>query len=352
MLLSPTRPWVPRSAAIAVAVGLLCGLPDPARPAPRELGPFPVVDLHVDLSYQAMWKQKTLSHGSGQYEAAWLRESGVSGVVLPLFVPNGASPGGPQMKHLDKAHATLERELPGIAPYTTRTCQGGDGVEAFYAFEGSAPLGRELDSVFRWARRGVRFYGLVHSQDNLLATSAGYGPKLRSKQSGLSATGKELVRRVHATFGIVDVSHASDAAVADVLRHAAADDCPVVATHSNARALANHARNLTDAQLRAIAERGGIIGVNFHSPFLLGGSGRAELSDVVRHIRHIARVAGIDAVAIGSDFEGGIRPPRELQDARGFPRLARALLDDGFTQREVERILEKNARRLLCRTRD
>src|SRR5688500_9026361 len=158
-------------------------------------------------------------------------------------------------------------------------------VEAFYAFEGAGPLANDLDTVFRWARRDVRFYGLVHAEDNALASSAGYGATPPDKTSGLTTVGAELVRRVHATGGIVDVSHASDATFADVIRAATADDRVVVATHSNARTVAPHARNLTDAQLRAIAERRGVVGVNFHSPYLLGGAGRAELSDVVRHLR-------------------------------------------------------------------
>jgi membrane dipeptidase len=222
-------------------------------------------------------------------------------------------------------------------------------VQAFYAFEGAAPLGRDLDSIWEWARRGVRFYGLVHSTDNILATSAGYGFTAPSKRSGLTETGAELVRRIHAASGIVDVSHASDQAFVDVLQRARADAMPIVATHSNARQLAPHARNLSDAQLRAIASTGGVVGINFHSPFLLGGPGQATIDDVVRHIRHVANVASVDTVAIGSDFEGGIRPPRRLSDVRGFPSLARALREAGFSRREVAKIWSGNARRLLCR---
>lgn len=332
----------------ALALGLTLSLPRPAR-SDVASERFEVVDLHVDLAYQAFWKGRELAHGSGQYDANWLLEAGVRGVVFPLFVPKTASAEGPTVKHFEDAYAELQRRLPGIAPYTVSPCGAAAGrVDAFYAFEGMGPLANDLDAVFRWAARGVRFYGLVHAEDNALATSAGYSTTPPVKDRGLSDAGKELVRRVHATGGIVDVSHASDATFADVLRAATADDAVLVATHSNARALAPHARNLTDAQLRAIAERHGVVGVNFHSPYLLGNSARAELSDVVRHIRHITRVAGIDSVAIGSDFEGGIRPPKRLADARAFPTLAQALLDDGFSREEVRKILAGNARRVLC----
>lgn len=328
-------------------------MPRAARPSPERRSGYDVVDLHVDLSYQAQWKGRDLARGTGQYAAAWLREAGVRGVVLPLFVPQRAGPGGPEARHLEDAYQALQAKLPGIAPYTTVPCSGDAGrVDTFPAFEGAGPLAEDLDAVFRWARRGVRFYGLVHTADNALASSAGTGPRPVPGGAGLSVLGQELVRRVHATSGIVDVSHASDATFADVLVQATADDRPIVATHSNARALAPHARNLSDAQLRAIAARGGIVGINFHSPYLLGGGGTAHISDVVRHIRHVVRTAGIDVAAIGSDFEGGIRPPAGLEDVRGFPKLAEALLDDGFTPREVRRILSGNARRLLCGTID
>jgi membrane dipeptidase len=123
----------------------------------------------------------------------------------------------------------------------------------------------------------------------------------------------------------------------------------VVATHSNARKLANHPRNLTDAQIRAVAATGGVVGVAFHAPFL-SDTRNARLADVVRHILHIRRIAGIAAVAIGSDFEGGIRPPPELRDVRGFPRLAAALREAGLSQREIEQVFGRNAQRVLCQT--
>jgi membrane dipeptidase len=90
--------------------------------------------------------------------------------------------------------------------------------------------------------------------------------------------------------------------------------------------------------------------VNFHARFLTGGL-EASLSDVVRHVRHFVRVVGVEHVAIGSDFEGGIRPPKELADVRGFPVLARALEDGGLSRADVSKIFHGNALRVLCGTR-
>jgi membrane dipeptidase len=93
-----------------------------------------------------------------------------------------------------------------------------------------------------------------------------------------------------------------------------------------------------------------VIGVNFHARFLTGGL-TAALSDVVRHVRHFVRIAGVEHVAIGSDFEGGIRTPKELADVRGFPVLARALQDSGLSRADVARIFHGNALRVLCGSR-
>ncbi len=338
--------WVQVGLGIALLIitGLLLAGPAVAKKSP----PVGVVDLHVDLPYQVNFKGQPIERGKGRYVAQWLVGSGVEDVVLPLYIPRDASPSGPQMQHLEQSYAKTRQLLSALAPWEHRGCQPGQGVSAHYAFEGAEPVGWDLPSVRTWSKR-LRLYGLVHSYDTSVASSSGAG--FGKRGYGLSRRGKELVRRIHAFGGIVDVSHASDEAFADAYSQALAAGKPMVATHSNARALANHPRNLSDPQLRAIAKTGGVVGINFHSPFLLGGPGRAKLGDVVRHIRHVIRVAGIDHVALGSDFEGGITPPGALQDVRGFPRLAEALQQAGLSRLQVEQVFGLNARRVLCQTR-
>jgi membrane dipeptidase len=123
----------------------------------------------------------------------------------------------------------------------------------------------------------------------------------------------------------------------------------VIATHSNARALCDHPRNLTDAQLRGIAATGGIVGLNLHSAFVVRGR-PATLADVVRQALHLIKVAGVDHVAIGADFEGGIRPARGVEDASHFPDFARALRGAGLSEAAVRRVFAENALRVLCRS--
>lgn len=322
-------------------------------PAARGQAPLPAVfDLHVDLPYQITAKGRLPETGSGNYVAKWLLQSGVAAAVLPLYVPREVHPDGPQMADLERVFRDSRAALSGQAPWQLGERNGPceplrnhQGVAAFFSFEGATPLGFEPESVEGWVKRGVRLFGLVHSYDTAVASSSGY--TFRTTEYGLTRRGKELVRRIAAWGGIVDVSHASDATTADVLALAEARGSVVVASHSNARALANHSRNLTDAQIRAIAETGGVIGVAFHTPFL-STRPEATLDDVVAHVLHVRKVGGIRAVALGSDFEGGIRPPAELRDVRGFVALAEALRRAGLSEAEVRQVFGQNAERVMC----
>ena len=319
---------------------LAAGLPVAAADAP-----FPVVDMHVDLSYQLNFEHQRFAAETGQFSVRAVKRGGVAGVVLPLFVPRDASPTGPRVSDLERSYSRVRDALLSTPPFQSAGCGvDGDHVRTFFAFEGAGPLADDPDSLVSWQKRGLRIVGLVHTYANELASSSGDSPP---KPFGLTERGRTFVRSVFALGLIVDVSHASDRAVADILALAGQLHGVVVATHSNARALADHPRNLSDDQLRAIAATGGVIGVNFHGPFLARGR-QAQLSDVVSQVRHLRDVAGIEHVAIGSDFEGDIRPPRELADASRFPRLSAALARAGFGAPAIRAVFADNALRVLC----
>lgn len=305
----------------------------------------PVIDLHVDLPYQANYEHEPFARGTGQYPASRLRESHVQGVVLPLYVPRDVSPTGPRLTDLQQSFVSVLSLLQQTPPYALPGCDTTPGkVATWLAFEGAGPLARDPDSVGTWVARGVRVFGLVHSYDNQLATSSGRGSPA---PYGLTDAGRQVVRRVAEAGALVDVSHASDAAADEIIAMGLASGRPVIATHSNARALAPHPRNLTDEQIRGIAATGGVVGINFHARFL--GRQSATLADVVRHVLHVARIGGVDHVAIGSDFEGGIRPPRALRDIGGFDALGAALQHAGLSHSAVEKVFNGNARRVLCK---
>jgi membrane dipeptidase len=307
--------------------------------------PIPVVDLHVDLAYQHNFKARDFADSSGQFSVEAMRRGGVSGVVLPLYVPRDASASGPRVADLERSYLRVSQAVTLTPPFAPAGCTAKAGaVRTFYAFEGAGPLADDPDSLSLWAKRGLRIVGLVHTYANELASSSG-DPE--SKPFGLTEKGRVFVRRAFELGLLVDVSHASDRAVTDILAQATPVHGVVVATHSNARALAQHPRNLSDAQLRAIAATGGVIGVNFHGPFLARGR-RARLQDVVQHVLYLRDAVGIDHLAIGSDFEGDIRPPDGLRDASRFPELASALARAGLHASEVRKIFAENALRVLC----
>lgn len=309
---------------------------------------FPVVDLHVDLPYQVGFRGKQLREGTGQASLAALREGGVSGVVLPLFVPRDVSPGGPRAEDLERSYLRVLPELLAGDGWAPPGCGGArDGrVRTWLSFEGAGPLAAAPETLDAWVARGVRIVGLVHTEHNALASSSG---DARPFDYGLSEAGERLVRRAHALGVAVDVSHASERAVREVLALSRGTAGVVVATHSNARALADHPRNLRDHELRGIAESGGVVGLNFHSPFVVRGR-PATLSDVVRQALYLVKVAGAAHVALGSDFEGDIRPARGLADASRLPELARALLRAGLSEAAVRQLFSENALRVLCRS--
>lgn len=306
---------------------------------------YPVVDLHVDLSYQYNFKGQEFAGAAQQFSTQGMRQGGVVGVVLPLYVPREASANGPRAKDLERSYQRVSQALLHTIPFAPAGCSAKAGsVRTFFAFEGAGPLAANPDSLTLWASRGLRIVGLVHTYANELASSSGDAEPL---PFGLTSRGRDFVRRAFSLGLMVDVSHASDRAVIDILALAAEAHGVVVATHSNARALCDHPRNLSDAQLSGIAATGGVVGVNFHSPFLARGR-PARLSDVVAQIRYLTERVGVDHVAIGSDFEGDIRPPAELADASRFPRLSAALAHAGFGELAIRKIFAGNALRVLC----
>ena len=145
---------------------------------------------------------------------------------------------------------------------------------------------------------------------------------------------------------IVDVSHLSDAGFYDVLKYSKK---PFVASHSNARAVTNVVRNLTDDMIRKLADKGGVVGINFCSNFVMPTPHTdltfTYIEDLVKHIKHIKNVGGIDVIALGTDFDG-IQSTLEIKDASQAQLLAEALLNNDFTYEEVEKIFYKNTMNL------
>jgi membrane dipeptidase len=256
------------------------------------------------------------------------------------------------------------------------------GVEGGHAIESSLDRLRELHA------RGVRYLTLTWNNGIPWAGSAfGEGG---TRTGGLTAFGRDVVREMNRLGMLVDLSHVSDSTFFDAI---AASTVPVIASHSSARALSASPRNLTDEQLRAVARNGGVVNVNFFSRFLddeyrsraeaveqrlqAGRGAPSSASDsataarmaarrdslfaaipptpfgvLIDHIAHVAHVAGVDHVGLGSDFDGVSALPDGMEDVTRLPRIAQALLDRGFSESDVRKILGGNMLRVMTRVLD
>ncbi len=210
-------------------------------------------------------------------------------------------------------------------------------VENGYLVQGEPERLRELRKL------GVRLISLTWNDANCFGAPNSADPAVMAQ--GLTPFGLEAVPFMNELGLIVDVSHLSDGGFWDVCRVAKK---PFVASHSNCRALSPHQRNLTDEMIRALAERGGIAGLNFCPAFLLpAGTGReSRVEDMCRHVLHLLRVGGEDVIALGTDFDG-IGGSLEIASCTELPRLFDALLRAGLTERQLDKFMHGNAERVL-----
>lgn len=209
-------------------------------------------------------------------------------------------------------------------------------IGAILGLEGVEALDGQM-SLFRiFQRLGVRNIGLTWESRNPAADGVGAGTDF-----GLTPFGRELVAACNETGVMVDVSHLNAAGLEDVL---AISSKPIIASHSNAWAVFAHRRNLTDEQLRAIANKGGVIGATFVSHFLNPDYRQASLRDLLNHIEHLVQVAGVEHVGIGSDYDGSVSLP-ELDSGEKYPAITAGLLDRGYASADIRKILGENFRR-------
>ncbi len=188
---------------------------------------------------------------------------------------------------------------------------------------------------------------LVHLTNSLVGQSS--QPWQASRQRGLSAHGAELIARLNRHRVFVDLAHISKQGFWQAL--AVHDKTqPALVTHTGVEGVTPHWRNLDDEQIRAIAERGGVIGVMFHAPFLRR-RGPRDASMIVDHMQHIIEVVGEDFVSIGSDYDGAILPPRDLRSGDSYARLVQVMLDRRWSTTRIEKILGDNFLRALAALR-
>lgn len=297
----------------------------------------------------------------GHVDIPRMKEGGVSAAFFSIWVDDTYGPGTAYRRAnalIDTVRRLVETD-PDVELATTaaevRSTVARRHVAALMGVEGGHAIENSVDNLAALYGRGVRYMTLTWNNGTDWAGSS-LDPQ---RAGGLTELGRRVIQRMNKLGMLVDVSHTSDATFRDVM---AVTTCPVIASHSSCRALASHPRNLTDAQLEAIARNGGVVGINFFPVFLdehfcaQYGDGKArnfENADIpgidrlFDHIEHAVQVMGIDHVGLGSDFDGISVLPRPMKDATSLPLIGRGLEARGFSDSDVRKILAENFLRLL-----
>lgn len=402
---TPPAPDVSSDAPLPSPVASMPGVSDRAMRLYRDAI---VVDTHNDIftnvldeGYDPDVRHEPgvswLQPGKGQSDLPRFIESGITAQWLSAFIDAPFARQVPDQSFertivfLDTIRAWVARHPDRLIFATTaadvRRAKQSRKIAMFIGVEGGHAIENSLDNLREIHRRGARYLTLTwNNGTDWAGSSVGLDG---TRTGGLTPFGRDVVREMNRLGMLVDVSHVSEQTFFDAID---ASSAPVIASHSSARAITDHVRNLTDAQLRAIARNGGVVNVNFFSRFIdpahwaafraidpalatlrdsLARAGtdsatvaarisarRAQLtaaipetplSVLIDHFDHVAKVAGVDHVGIGSDFDGVSSVPQDMEDVTRLPRIAQGLLDRGYSEDEVRRILGGNMMRVMER---
>ena len=221
----------------------------------------------------------------------------------------------------------------------------------FFSLEGTHLLKGNISLVDSLYEVGIRMVGIGHRFHNDFLVEPNFPtgkrePRFLNDNSILSPSGRLLVKKLLEKGIIVDISHLGRAAFDEIILLNAGRS-PIVASHSNARAICDTTRNLSDDQLKEIAKTNGLVGISLHSPLLTKSPNLANISIVVDHIEHMIEVMGADHVAIGTDFEGRIKPPFDLQSIDRIPNLLREMRKRNFADSVISKVVWRNAARII-----
>jgi len=350
-----------------------------------------IVDTHVDLPYRLNKNPDDISVRTegGHFDYTRSKEGGLDAPFMSIYVPASLQETGGSKELADELIDLVEK-LEADWPDKFAVARSPDDVRRNFAngvislpmgMENGSPVEGDLDNLRHFHDRGIRYITLTHSENNEICDSSYADDR---KWNGLSPFGKEVVAEMNRLGIMVDISHVSDDSFRDILEVTRA---PVIASHSSCRRFTpEFERNMSDEMIRALAENGGVIQINFGSMFVRGDARqqstdfwkefgeyteangldwddedskrfreeywkdrdriRGDLSDIVAHIDHVVELVGIDHVGFGSDFDGVAAVPVGLDDVAHYPNLIEALLEAGYTEEQIERIVGGNLLRV------
>lgn len=319
-----------------------------------------------------------------------LREGGVGAVYWSAYTPSDSRQDRPHSRQVYEQIDLIQKMIQ-LYPGTFETALSAEDVArirksgkiaSLIGLEGGHAIDNSLAVLRDFYARGARYMTLTHADTNDLADSGTDKPR----HSGLSELGRDVVREMNRLGMMVDISHVSVDTMRDVLNLSSS---PVIASHSSAFAVAPHPRNVPDEILKLIKANRGVVMVNFFSGFVVPANAtvaegifkirrelnarfsnprdvdvaleqwkkenpmqRGSIYDVVDHIDHIVKVAGIDHVGLGSDFDGVPLLPKGLEDVSTFPRITQVLLDRNYSEQDIQKILGENTLRVLREARE
>lgn len=354
-----------------------------------------VVDSHNDYLYQ-VWKRGADFGRKDAFTQSGLprfREGGVSLQFFAIWIPGSeekrafafAKQQAERLKNIEKEYGS-EFEIAYSYEDFERIHRSGKFC-GMMGIEDGAAVGSSVDNLDVLYDAGVRYIGLTWNKSNAIGTSARDESDGR-KSGGLTEFGKKVVKRMEEMGMMIDVSHSGEKTFWDIFDITKG---PIIASHSNCYALDPHYRNLTDEQIKAIAERKGVIMVNFLDDFINSNGketrvrdyyarykteldriyeenkgdlitfnkkrynfilehpvkGGTTLDDLIGHIDYIKNLVGVDYIGLGSDFDGGITPPIEVYDATCYPIITQRLAEKGYSEEDIRKILGLNFLRVL-----
>jgi membrane dipeptidase len=382
--------------AVPVLVLTQAGAPGAVSPHAKEVHDRAIViDSHDDTT-QRLLSEKGFDigvrHANGNIDVPRMREGGLDALFFSIWVPSDLT-GPPAVKKamdlIDSVRRAVQAHPNDLVLATTaaeiRRAAGDHKIAALMGMEGGHMIDNDLGLLRDYAALGVRYLTLTHFKNNDWADSSTDTPA----HNGLTPFGKDVVRELNRLGVMVDISHVADKTFYDAI---ATSTAPVIASHSSCRAISHHARNMTDDMLRALAKNGGVVMINYEVSFLseeyrvasdkqngdvvtqlnamskkCGGdeacstlesarinteamnSGKlpkVTWDKIIEHIDHAVKIAGVDHVGLGSDFDGATMPIG-LEDASKLPKITDALLKKGYSDADVTKILGGNLLRVM-----
>ena len=303
------------------------------------------IDLHCDTASRLLYENLSLNKSICKVDIEKLRKSKALAQVFANFIELNIvdNPYEEFKKMYNNFIGEIDKNSRDIVIVRNlselENANANGKIGAFLAIEEGEVLEGKVERVKEMYNLGIRFITLTWNFKN----SIGYPNRdYKYKEKGLTEKGKEIVNEMEILGIIPDCSHLSDGGFYDLVNICKK---PFIATHSNARAVTNHPRNLTDDMIVKLSNKGGVMGLNFCAPFL-GDKEIPDMLQMIAHLKHVKNVGGIDVLALGTDFDG-IENEVEIKNIGEIGKLSQALIKEGFKESEIDKIFFGNVKRVI-----